>query len=370
MRALARIESGPLHRLVAMLGLVYVLGPSPALAQALAAAEAARDSPIVTAVASVNTTVADLDRSVEFYTRVLSFENLGEIEAAGPELEQLTGVFGARCRVARLKLGTETLELTQFLAPEGRPILADSRSNDRWFQHIAITVSDIDMAYAQLRRNRVRHASTGPQVLPAWNASAGGIGAFYFKDPDGHVLEIIHFPPGKGDPRWQAPTDRLFLGIDHTAIVVADTGRSLALYRDALRFRVAGESENFGTEQEHLNNVFGARLRITSLRASFGPGIELLEYLAPTDGRALPDDSRANDLWHWNIALSVQDAQAMNESIRSTRGHWTSPGIVHGVEHLAAASAAFQARDPDGHALVFELPIAVPAALTSDTPQR
>jgi hypothetical protein len=52
----------------------------------------------------------------------------------------------------------------------------------------------------------------------------------------------------------------------------------------------AGESENYGTEQEHLNNVFGAHLAITTLRraAGPGPGIELLEYLVPRDGRAMP----------------------------------------------------------------------------------
>jgi catechol 2,3-dioxygenase-like lactoylglutathione lyase family enzyme len=69
----------------------------------------------------------------------------------------------------------------------------------------------------------------------------------------------------------------MFLGIDHTAIVVGNTDASLSFYRDMLGLRVAGESENYGTEQEHLNNVFGAQLRITSLRAAAGPGIELLE---------------------------------------------------------------------------------------------
>ena len=42
-------------------------------------------------------------------------------------------------------------------------------------------------------------------------------------------------------------------------------------YRNVLGLRVADESENYDTEQEHLNNVFAARLRITSLRASSGP---------------------------------------------------------------------------------------------------
>ena len=71
-----------------------------------------------------------------------------------------------------------------------------------------------------------------------------------------------------------AKKEKLFLGIDHTAIVVGNTEASLKFYRDALGLQIAGTSENYGTEQEHLNNVFGARLRITSLRAgSGGPGI-------------------------------------------------------------------------------------------------
>ena len=75
-------------------------------------------------------------------------------------------------------------------------------------------------AYARLRAAGVTHASTGPQRLPDWNANAGGIQAFYFRDPDRHFLEILQFPAGKGREIWQR-NDRLFLGIDHTAIVVA-----------------------------------------------------------------------------------------------------------------------------------------------------
>jgi catechol 2,3-dioxygenase-like lactoylglutathione lyase family enzyme len=65
---------------------------------------------------------------------------------------------------------------------------------------------------------------------------------------------------------------KLFLGIDHTAIVVSNTENSLKFYRNLLGLRVAGQSENYGTEQEHLNNVFGARLLITGLKADKGPG--------------------------------------------------------------------------------------------------
>src|SRR5258705_2845564 len=115
---------------------------------------------------------------------------------------------------------------------------ADSRANDRWFEHIAIVTSDLDRAYAMLRERGVESASTGPQRLPDWNPNAGGIAAFYFRDPDGHFLELIQFPRGKGDARWQKPDGKLLLGIDHTAIVVADTEASLRFYRDLLVLRV------------------------------------------------------------------------------------------------------------------------------------
>jgi catechol 2,3-dioxygenase-like lactoylglutathione lyase family enzyme/glycerol uptake facilitator-like aquaporin len=310
-----------------------------------------RRTPAVRAVAAVGITVSDLDRCVDFYTNVLAFTRLDEFEATGTDLEHLEGVFGAHVRQARLRLGDETLDLTQYLAPEGRPFPTDSRSNDRWFQHVAIVVSDMDRAYETLRAHRVRYASTEPQRLPDWNHNAAGIRAFYFKDPEGHTLEIIWFPPGKGDPKWQGRTDRLFLGIDHTAIVVEDTDASLAFYRDGLGLRVAGESMNYGTEQEHLNNVFGARLRITALRAAQGPGIELLEYLAPRDGRPIPADERANDLVHWQTTLTVRDLDATVRDLSAQRARLVSSGPVEVQHPEFGFRAGCLVRDPDGHVM-------------------
>src|ERR1700757_2886925 len=254
-------------------------------------------------VAAVGITVSDMDRAVDFYSRVLTFEKVSDTEVAGEEYEHLEGVFGLRIRVVRMRLGDEFIELTEYLAPKGRPIPVDSRSNDRWFQHIAIIVSDMDRAYSWLRQNKVEHASSGPQRLPDWNKNAAGISAFYFKDPDEHPVEVLQFPPDKGLEKWHQATGKLFLGIDHTAIVVWDTDASLKFYRDLLGMHVAGESENYGTEQEHLNNVFGAHLRITALRGASGPGIELLEYLAPRDGRPFPSDEHSNDVVHRQTVL-------------------------------------------------------------------
>jgi len=307
----------------------------------------------VESVAAVGMTVSDMDGAVEFYTKVLTFEKVSDEEVAGEDYEQLEGIFGLRMRVVRLRLGEEALELTEYLAPKGRPVPADSRSNDLWFQHVAIITSDMDRAYQLLRQNKVQHASTGPQVLPAWNKNAGGIRAFYFKDPDGHALEILQFPEGKGAPKWRAKTDRLFLGIDHTAIVVGDTDASLKFYRDVLGFTVAGESENYGTEQEHLNNVFGARLRITSLRAPRGgPGVEFLEYLAPRDGRTRPTDARANDLITWQTGLATRRVEELSTALRAAHYDFVSPGVVRLLDRALGFSKALVVRDPDGHAVL------------------
>src|SRR5207253_9793156 len=228
----------------------------------------ANGAALVRAVGCIGMTVSNLDRSVAFYSGVLSFEKALRVDQSGEALDGLQGMSHGRSRTARLRLGGECIDLTEYLEPKGRAAPDDSRSNDRWFQHVAIIVSDMDRAYARLREHHVAHVSPGPQRLPDWNPNVGGIRAFYFRDPDGHPLEILWFPPGKGDAKWHRSTDRLFLGIDHTAIAVSHTESSLAFYRDVLGMRVAGESENYGPEQERLNSVFGARLRITSLRAA------------------------------------------------------------------------------------------------------
>jgi catechol 2,3-dioxygenase-like lactoylglutathione lyase family enzyme len=302
-------------------------------------------------VAEIGMVVTDMDQSVAFYFQVLTFEKISDVEVYGTEYEHLEGLFGVRIRVVRMRLGDEILELTQFLAPQGRPIPIDSRANDRWFQHVAIITSDMDSAYSVLRAHNVKHASTSPQSLPAYITSAAGIRAFYFRDPDNHFLEILQFPPDKGATKWHALGSKLFLGIDHTAIVVADTDESLRFYRDGLGMDIAGESENYGTEQEHLNNVFGARLRITSLRTPSGPGIELLEYLAPRDGRPMPRDSHANDLWAWETTISTSSVAEFDRELRSARADFVSSGVIELLDSTVGFNIGFLVRDPDGHIL-------------------
>jgi catechol 2,3-dioxygenase-like lactoylglutathione lyase family enzyme len=344
------VEENIVTRMLRLLAVAFGLSllagePGPLATRASAAA----DSGAVAAVEAVGMVVSDMDRSVVFFADVLTFEKVSDVEVAGDDYERLHGVFGLRLRIVRMRLGDEFLDLMQYLAPEGRPVPVDSRSNDRWFQHVAIIVSDMERAYARLRANKVRHASTGPQRLPDWNKSAGGIQAFYFKDPDGHALEVLAFPTGKGAAKWHRPTDRLFLGIDHTAIVVDDTDASLRFYRDGLGLTVTGQSENYGIEQERLNNVFGARLRITGLAAGTGPGIEFLDYLAPDDGRPAPVDTRSNDLIAWQTRVRTENIRATTKRLLPGTFGFVSPGTVRVSESALDFREGAMVRDPDGH---------------------
>ncbi|MBI5764797.1 MAG: VOC family protein [Planctomycetes bacterium] len=306
----------------------------------------------VDAVGAIGMTVGDLDRSTTFFTDVLMFEKVAETKLAGDEFARLQHLPSAKARVAKLQLGNEFVELTEYASPKGREFPSDSRSNDLWFQHIAIIVSDMDKAYGRLQEKNVRPASAkGPQTLPAWNKNAAGIKAFYFRDPDGHYMELLEFPSDKGDPRWHRKSDRLFLGIDHTAIVVSDTDASLRFYRDALGFNVVGGSENHGPEQQALNNVPGAHLRITTLRARAGPAIEFLEYLNPRDGRPYPTNAESNDLLHWQTTLLVRDAAGVASKLRAGKARFHADPTLSSEKRSSADNKAFIVRDPDGHAL-------------------
>jgi catechol 2,3-dioxygenase-like lactoylglutathione lyase family enzyme len=161
-------------------------------------------------VGAVVMTVSDMDRAVAFYSQVLTFQKVSDRERSGPEIDRLYGVQHGHLRAVDLKLGDETIELLSFAGSHGAPIPSDARSNDLSFQHVAIIVSDMDAAYQKLRSSRVEQITSYPQTLPEWNPNAADIRALYFKDPDGHPLEILQFPPDKGDRKWHLADEGYF----------------------------------------------------------------------------------------------------------------------------------------------------------------
>jgi catechol 2,3-dioxygenase-like lactoylglutathione lyase family enzyme len=307
-------------------------------------------------VQSIGFTVADVDREAAFFTSVLQFEKIADFRLVGAEYGKLQGVFNASLRIVRLRLGDQLVELTQYVSPPaGRPIPVPSYSNDRWFQHMAIVVRDMDAAYKILQDNNVQQISAYPITIPPSNPGAAGIKAVKFHDPERHDLELIYFPSGKGNPSWHKPSNRLFLGLDHTAMTITSTEAGVAFYRDLLGLKVGTVTLNTGTTQEVLDGLFNDTCLVTAmLPAAAPPHIEFLDYKTPLGGRPLPTDTKANDLWHWQTTLVTRDIAALTERLRKAGAQFITPEVVP-IPPDAQAQLGFKRaillRDPTGHAL-------------------
>jgi len=325
--------------LVVALGVALVLYMSPSRAASTVNPSPAR------AVVGVAIPVTDMERSIAFYSTVLFFEKVSDVQTAGPEIDSLFGASGGRIRVVTMGLGSERIELVDY--GDQRPIAAHTPERSRSSEHIAIVVNDLDQAVLWLRRNHV--AQTAPE--PDRNPSAGGVRSLSIEDPDGHALEILQFQAGKGDARWQRPSDRVFLGIDHAAIVVGDTETSLRFYRDLLGLRVVGGSESAGTEQEILNDGPGGRPRVTTLRAAKGPAIQLLEYHERKDLRSSPRDV-GDDRASWRTVLMTADASGAAGKLANASGA-ARPAVVSLADAPLGFRRGFAAEDPDGNGIQF-----------------
>ena len=201
------------------------------------------------------------------------------------------GVPHARIRETIMAADEQRLSLLSF-EPPGHPYPSGSSSTDLWFQHLAIIVDDMDKAYANLvAAGRFTPISEGgPVVLPA---ASGGVTAFKFRDADGHPLELLEFPKGKGPDFWEEKRGSgIFLGIDHSAISVGDTARSVAFFESAFGLKVGATSENVGPEQARMDDVAQARVTVTGMmpgrRTAASRAARLPCRHAPAPSRAPP----------------------------------------------------------------------------------
>ena len=255
-------------------------------------------NPRIIGVALITT---DLARACAFYEQALGFDRAGSGRYDSAE-------------VATLRLGEETLHL---IRPDrlGKAYPEPQAANDPWFQHFAIAVSDAAAAFERLSRMPFTPISRdGPIQLPA---SSGSVIAYKFRDPDRHPLELSQFP----DDRWtrrRAPGP--FLGIDHTAIAVADLDLSLAFYSGTLGFDLTSRGVNAGPTQDALDGLDGTRVEIVVLSAPSpqGPHLELLHYVSPRPLKG-PQPVRIEDVAASRTIITGDDLPSA--TLRDPDGH-------------------------------------------------
>lgn len=258
----------------------------------------------------VTLVVSNLDRAEGDYVATFGcrVERRADVE---PALTRVLCVPPARGRRSLLRLGREQIELLEFTDSAGRPYPAGSTSTDLWFQHVAIVVNDMTLAYQRIMANRrFRPISrNGPVRLPE---NSGGVTAFKFRDHDGHPLELLAFPDGRGPREWRDTAGAgPFLGIDHTAIGVSDSARSTTFFRSVFGFSAGTRTENRGPEQADLDDVNDVRVSVTQLARDLpAPRMELLQYHVGTR-RPIPGDTASNDIAATHSAVRVVSLDAI-----------------------------------------------------------
>ena len=291
----------------------------------------------VLAFAGFRRSVTQLARAIDFYVEALGFECESVISADT----------GALC-CARLRLGDESIELCERARAEPLGLVRqDAGVSGAGFQHVAIVASDMCAAMARLRRFAPTAISSGDAVrLPA---SAGGVTAYKFRDPDGHPLELISFPPGTGNPKWQrVRPDQPTLGIDHSAISVGNVERSLAFYTAGLGFALTSRQVNSGIEQDRLDGAGDVVVDVLGLSpAGAGtPHLELLGYRHPAPQpliRRVAMERDPSDCLAWR----VQGLDAIVARLASM-----PPLDAGGPACRKLGAGQWLLRDPDGHLVV------------------
>lgn len=145
-------------------------------------------------------TVRDLDRSIDWYTRVLGLELVHRQRQENEYTQVLVGIPGAVLEVAQFKLpgvrspySTHMLELIEYVNG-AEECGVELRTSMVGVPHLALLVTDIHKKYEQMAADGV--AFRNPPVAISEGANAGGF-ACYLVDPDGITLELLQFAPAR-----------------------------------------------------------------------------------------------------------------------------------------------------------------------------
>lgn len=135
-------------------------------------------------------TVSDMQRSVAFYRDVLGFEEIWSSDAAGwvlegPVADAVTDCPGTRQRLVFLRAGESLVELVEYEPMQDQP---QRKASDCGGMHICFVTEDIDALYDRVVASGMRTHCEPQQV-------SEDARVFYFRDPDGAILEVATSMP-------------------------------------------------------------------------------------------------------------------------------------------------------------------------------
>ena len=294
-----------------------------------------------------------MDRSVDFFSRVLTFEKVSDVEVGGRGLraparglrpadagrpDEARGRTDRARRVPGAARATDPRRRSQQ-----RPVLP-ARGDHR--ERHGEGLPGPSGAQGPARLHAVRNVS------PTGTRTPEGIEAFYFKDPDGHALEILHFPPDKGAPKWKRP---------HGPTVPGHRPHRHRRRRHGCEPAVLPRHPrpDGGRGRRELRDRAGApEQRLRSAASDHGPasGRRAGDRAARVPGAAgrtpLPARSAGPTTWPiWQTTLAATDVVAAAQELFAARVLFVSPGEVSLPDASLGFAKGLLIRDPDGHAM-------------------
>ncbi|TLD43090.1 MAG: Glyoxalase family protein [Candidatus Jettenia ecosi] len=151
---------------------------------------------MIHAVDHINLVVSNLERSVQFYTKLLGFKEIRRAHLEGDWIESVVGLKNIHADVVYVvaPAGEPRLELLCYTSPRGEILSINSLANTIGLRHIAFRVENIHTVARHLKEAGIKVISE-PAAVPTSTVThdAGHKILCYFLDPDGILLELAEY---------------------------------------------------------------------------------------------------------------------------------------------------------------------------------
>jgi predicted enzyme related to lactoylglutathione lyase len=304
---------------------------------ALFTASLAAQSPVV-GVGNFSHIVASMDRAIEFYRDVIGLEMSGQPGAfsGNPAIMSLGNTPGAQSRAATLKVPGSALgvELIEYKDIDRNP--AQPRFQDPGAATLILSVRDIDAIVARVKKStgRIQTLSGAPATVGAEAK------AIFIQDPDGFFIELSQRTPA---PETTAPATANIIG-GSFEIMVADTDKTMRLYKDALGFEPQASTAFDGNKLlTDTVGTPGAQFKRSVARI---PGTMVtMAFLEFKDIDRRPIKTRTQDPGQPILQLRVRDVDAVAKAWKAAGGEIVS---TNGEPVTMGTNKIVLLRDPNG----------------------
>ena len=141
----------------------------------------------------VGMVVADIDKSVKFYTEAIGFKEVKGFDVAGDYAKLVGLTNGKALKVRVLVLGDEPaatkLKLIEFPGETPKKNDTEFINKELGFRYLTIVCSDKTAALKRLEKMGVKPIASGTQPLP--KGFPDGLFLTIVRDPDGNLVELV-----------------------------------------------------------------------------------------------------------------------------------------------------------------------------------